>query len=73
MCKMTEYHIRSDNMSAEIRLLIAALKMSQILSCGAKRPRGPMIPHNYKKWIIRVNFNSRHDCILYHVCVSDCS
>ena len=30
--------MRSDNMSAEIRLLIAALKMSQILSCGAKRP-----------------------------------
>ena len=29
--------MRSDNMSAEIRLLIAALKMSQILSCGAKR------------------------------------
>ena len=27
--------MRSDNMSAEIRLLIAALKMSQILSCGA--------------------------------------
>ena len=25
MCIMTEYHIRSDNMSAEIRLLIAAL------------------------------------------------
>ena len=39
MCIMTEYHIRSD-MSAEIRLLIAALKMSQILSCGAKRPGG---------------------------------
>ena len=32
--------MRSDNMSAEIRLLIAALKMSQILSCGAKRPGG---------------------------------
>ena len=30
MCIMTEYYIRSDNMSAEIRLLIAALKMSQI-------------------------------------------
>ena len=40
MCIMTEYHMRSDNMSAEIRLLIAALKMSQILSCGAKRPGG---------------------------------
>ena len=40
MCIMTEYHIRSDNMSAEIRLLIAALKISQILSCGAKRPGG---------------------------------
>ena len=40
MCIMTECHIRSDNMSAEIRLLIAALKMSQILSCGAKRPGG---------------------------------
>ena len=40
MCIMTEYHIRSDNISAEIRLLIAALKMSQILSCGAKRPGG---------------------------------
>ena len=38
-----------------------------------KAPRGPMIPHNYSKWIIIVNFNSRHDCILYHVCVSDCS
>ena len=35
---MTEYHMRSDTMSAEIRLLIAALKMSQILPCGAKRP-----------------------------------
>ena len=32
MCIMTEYHIRSDNMSAEIQLLITALKMSQILS-----------------------------------------
>ena len=40
MCIMTEYHIRSDNMSAEIRLVIAALKMSQILSCGAKHPGG---------------------------------
>ena len=40
MCIMRAYHIRSDNMSAEIRLLIAALKMSQILSCGAKRPGG---------------------------------
>ena len=30
--------MRSDNMSAEIRLLIAALKMSQILSCGANDP-----------------------------------
>ena len=38
MCIMTEYHMRSDNMSAEIRLLIAALKMSHILSCGAKHP-----------------------------------
>ena len=35
---MTEYHMRSDNMSAENRLLIAALKMSQNVSCGAKRP-----------------------------------
>ena len=34
----TEYHMRSDNMSAENRLLIAALKMSRNLSCGAKRP-----------------------------------
>ena len=32
--------MRSDNMSAEIRLLIANLKMSQILSCRAKRPGG---------------------------------
>ena len=40
MCIMTEYHMRSDNMSEEIRLLIAALKMSQISSCGAKRPGG---------------------------------
>ena len=40
MCTMTEYHIRSNNMSAENRLLIAALKMSQMLSCGAKRPGG---------------------------------
>ena len=32
--------MRSDNMSGEIRLLIAALKMSQIPSCGAKRPGG---------------------------------
>ena len=36
---LTEYHMRSD-MSAENRLLIAALKMSQILPCGAKRPAG---------------------------------
>ena len=35
---MTEYHMRRDNMSAENRLLIAALKMSPNLSCGAKRP-----------------------------------
>ena len=40
MCIMTEYNMRSENMSAEIRLLIAALKMSQILSCGSKRPGG---------------------------------
>ena len=40
MCIMTEYHMRSDNMSEEIRLLIAALKMWQISSCGAKRPGG---------------------------------
>ena len=40
MCIMTEYHMRSDNMSEEIPLLIAALKMSQISSCGAKRPGG---------------------------------
>ena len=33
----TEYHKRSDNMSAENRLLIAALKMSQHLPYGAKR------------------------------------
>ena len=32
--------MRIDNMSAEIRLLIAALKISHILSCGAKRPGG---------------------------------
>ena len=37
---LTEYHMRSDNMSAENRILIAALKMSQILPCGAKRPAG---------------------------------
>ena len=41
--------MRSDNMTAEKRLLIAALKMSQNLSCGAKRPPWPMIPHNYSK------------------------
>ena len=35
---LTEYHMRSDNMSAENRLLIAALKISQNLPCGAKRP-----------------------------------
>ena len=35
MCIMAEYH--SDNMSAENRLLIAALKMSQNVLCGAKR------------------------------------
>ena len=35
---LAEYHMRSDNTSAENRLLIAALKMSQLLSCGAKRP-----------------------------------
>ena len=40
MCILTEYHIRSDNKSAEIQLLIADLKMSQILACGAKRPGG---------------------------------
>ena len=32
--------MRSDNMSTENRLLIAALKMSQILPCGAKRSPG---------------------------------
>ena len=32
--------MRSDNMSAKNRLLIAALKISQILPCGAKRPAG---------------------------------
>ena len=37
---LTEYHMRSDNMSVENRLLIAALKISQILPCGAKRPPG---------------------------------
>ena len=37
---LTEYHMRSDNMSAKNRLLIAALKMSQMLPCGAKRPAG---------------------------------
>ena len=36
----TEYQMRSDNMSAENRILIAALKMLQILSCGAKRSPG---------------------------------
>ena len=41
----TEYHMRSDNMSAENRILIAALKMSQNLSCGAKRPPWYMTPH----------------------------
>ena len=55
--------MRSDNMSAEIRLLIAAFKMSQILSCGAKRPGA--LPHNYSKWIIRVNFIS--DMIVYYI------
>ena len=45
---LTEYHMRSDNMSAENRLLIAALKMSQLLSCGAKRSgpwRRPLCSH----------------------------
>ena len=37
---LTEYHMRSDNMLAENSLLIAALKISQILPCGAKRPAG---------------------------------
>ena len=37
---LTEYHMRNDNMSAENRLLITALKMSQILPRGAKRPPG---------------------------------
>ena len=32
--------MRSDNMSAENLLLIAALKMSKNLPCGAKRPPG---------------------------------
>ena len=32
--------MRSDNMSTENRLLIAALKMWQILPCGAKRSPG---------------------------------
>ena len=41
---LTEYHMRSDNMSAENRLLIAALKMSQNLPCGAKRPCTVMLP-----------------------------
>ena len=30
MCIMTEYHMRSDNMSAENRLLIAVLKMCHV-------------------------------------------
>ena len=38
-----------------------------------KAPPWPMIPHNYSKWNIIVHFNSRHDCILYHACVCDCS
>ena len=38
LCILTEYRMRSDNMSAENLLLIAALKMSQNLSCEAKRP-----------------------------------
>ena len=37
---LTEYHMRSDSMLTENRLLIAALKMSQILPCGAKRSPG---------------------------------
>ncbi len=52
---MTEYHVRSDNMSAENRLLIAALKICHV---GQSSP-GPMIPHS--KRIIRVNFNSRYE------------
>ena len=35
---MTEYHMPSDNMSVENRLLIAALKMSENLPCEAKCP-----------------------------------
>ena len=46
MCIMAEYHMHSNNMSAEIQLSIAALKMSQM---WGKAPRGPMIPHNYSK------------------------
>ena len=65
--------MRSDNMSAEIRPLIAALKMSQMLSCGAKRPGGLWSHITIQSESLEYIFNSRHDCILYHVCVSDCS
>ena len=74
MCIMTEYHMRSDNMSEEIRLLIAALKMSQISSCGAKRPGGlcshiTIQSESLESIVIADMITS----ILYHVCVSDCS
>ena len=64
---LTEYHMRSDNMSVENRLLIAALKMSQMLSCGAKRSNGLRshitIPsESLEKMLVA-------DMIVYHVCV----
>ena len=35
---MTEYHMRSDNMSAEIRRLIAALKSRKFRHVGQSAP-----------------------------------
>ena len=62
--------MRSDNMSAENRLLIADLKMSQILSCGAKRSPGIWsyitTPSESLEKILAAN-------MIDHVCVSDCS
>ena len=50
MCIMTEYHMRSDNMSAEIRLLgnSRSQTVANFVMWG-KAPRGPVIPHNYSK------------------------
>ena len=66
--------MRSDNMLAENWLLIAALKISQILPCGAKRPAGLWshitIPSESLEYILIA------DMIVYYimcVCVSDCS